>query len=248
MTALASLALAAALVPSAGAAEPRALYRASAVGTAIHGFYDHEGLFPVPILNVSVPYTEATYEPGPTTSALGSFLWNPQAAELGTIVCVLSEGRFCEVPEYPFQARAAYPAAGSSQPPPTVSVDEPGAPLRVRAAHERADADARGAGSEAEVAGFAAVPMTDEQLDAARGLALAAAPFARQAPEMDRWLIAIGDATSRSSTRTANDGAVAESRAVLHDVTLLGGVVRIDVVRGKALAVAPRSARARAES
>ena len=175
--------------PAAGAEEPRTLYRASATSTAIHGFYDHEGLFPVPIMNVSVPYTDATYEPGPTTSALGSFLWNPQAAELGTIACVLSEGRFCEIPDYPFQARATYPAAGRSEPPPTVSIDEPGSPLRVRAADERAEAGPRGAASGADVVGLAALPMTADQVAAARTLALVAAPLAGGSADVNRWLI-----------------------------------------------------------
>ncbi|HEX2030931.1 MAG TPA: hypothetical protein VHL78_05975, partial [Actinomycetota bacterium] len=113
-----AVALALAVWSPASAQQDQVLYRAQASTAAIHGFYDHEGLFPVPILNLSVPYTEARLEPGPSTEALGSFLWDPEAAELGTILCTLSEGRVCGVPEYPFQARAAYPSARRPPPPP----------------------------------------------------------------------------------------------------------------------------------
>jgi hypothetical protein len=117
----AGVGLAAAWPSLAAEAPPQVLYRASASATAVHGFYDHEGLFPVPLLNVSVPHAEASIEPGPSSSALGSFLWDPEVAELGTILCVLSEGGFCEFPDYPFQARASYPASGQEDAPPTLA-------------------------------------------------------------------------------------------------------------------------------
>jgi len=230
--ALAAIALSLGLVPAARAAEPggETLYRASATAVAVHGFYDHEGLFPVPILNVSVPHTEASFEPGPSSQALGSFLWDPQAAELGTILCVLSEGQLCDVPEYPFQARASYPRAGPQPAPPTLSLDDPASPVAVRAAHERASAGPRGAAAEADVASLGAVPMTPPQTSAARSLA-ASLGAARTTP----WLIEVANASARSSVTSSARGAVSEARTVLHGVELLGGLVTADAIRGEAV-------------
>lgn len=247
MTGLRALALAAAVAaaapaPAAAAAPAPAagqreevLYRAGASAVAVHGFYDHEGLFPVPILNLSVPYTEARLEPGPSSEALGSFLWDPEAAELGTIVCTLSEGRFCDVPEYPFQARAAHPSAGESPDPPTLSLGDPGGPLQVRAAHEAATASVQGASAEASAARLAAVPMTPPQRAAASGLAVALAPAAGRL-ETTPWLIQVRNAASGSSVASDGDGVAAESRAELHGIQLLGGLVTVSAAEGRAAA------------
>ena len=228
------------LVALVGAAAPapaqqrEVLHRASASAVAVHGFFDHEGLFPVPILNLSVPYTEARLEPGPSTEALGSFLWDPEAAELGTIVCTLSEGAVCDVPEYPFQARASYPSAGQPREPPTLSLGEPGGPVVVRAAHEEAEASEGGASAEASAARLAAVPMTPPQRSAVSGLALALAPVAgpvRTTP----WLLEVRSAVSGSSVAADDGGVAARSGAEAQGIRLLGGLVRIAAVEGEAV-------------
>ena len=158
----------------AGAAEEH-LFRATSTATAVHGFYDHADLFPVPIGNLSVPETEVSLDVGPSVGAHGSFLWDPQAAELSTIVCELSNGQMCDLPEYPFQARATYPPSGDQEQPPTLTIDDPSSPVHVAGADESATATARAASARSTVAGMEAVPMTGGQLAAARSLALAAA-------------------------------------------------------------------------
>ena len=149
------------------------LFTASASGAAVHGFYDHQGTLPVPLLDLSVPYTEATFEPGPNSTALGSFLWDPQAAELGTIFCQLSNGQMCQIPSYPFQAQASYPSNGQRSSPPRLSISKKGAPARVRGADEAATASGHGSHATGTVGGLAAIPMSGAQRRAATGLAAA---------------------------------------------------------------------------
>ncbi|MGH2724213.1 MAG: choice-of-anchor P family protein [Actinomycetota bacterium] len=218
--------------PATSAEPAQVLFRASASATAVHGFYDHEGLFPVPILNVSVPYTRSSLEPGPSSQALGSFLWDPEVAELGTIFCVLSEGRFCEFPEYPFQANASYPSAGPEPSPPTLSVDDPGAPVQVRAAHEEAQATEEGAHADASAATLRAIPMSPRQAAAARGLAALLGPLAGPA-KVTPWLVEVRVAASGSSVRAGDGGAVAAAESEVQGLRLLGGLITAEVIRGE---------------
>ena len=209
-----------------------ALFRASASATGVHGFYDHEGLFPVPILNLSVPYATASLEPGPASQALGSFLWDPEVAELGTILCVLSEGQFCQFPDYPFRAEASYPASGPQDPPPTLSVDQPGAPVLVRAAHQEAEATEDGARAEASVATLRAVPMTARQAAAARGLAAVLTPLTGPVA-VTPWLVEVKAAAGTSTVRTEEGAVVATADTEIHGLRLLGGLITAEVVRGR---------------
>jgi hypothetical protein len=240
------------LGPTSGAAPPgsQVLYRASTSASAVHGFYDHQGLFPVPLLNLSVPYTEATLEPGPTTSSLGSFVWEPEAAELKTILCVLSNNQFCQFPEYPFQDRASYPSAGGEENPPTIEVDQPQAPVQARAAHEEAEASAQGAEATAAVAGLEAVPMSPAQAKAAQGLAAglsALQPFAT--PEKaDPWLVAFGQGVSGSETSNAAHGASAFSETDLTNISLVGGLITVRAAHGFASAAVGANAGATAQA
>jgi hypothetical protein len=223
---------------SPGVAETQVLYRASTSSSGIHGFYDHEGLLPVPLLNLSAPYTEATLEPGPATSSLGSFLWEPQAAELKTIMCVLSEGEFCQLPDYPFQATASHPSAGGEEDPPTVDIEHQQAPVRVRGAHDEAEASAKGARATATVASFEAIPMTPAQAKATGSLATALSglePLA--APEEPGpWLVTLRKGAGTSETEGSPGGARATSETELKEVELLGGLITARSVAGPASA------------
>jgi hypothetical protein len=223
---------------SPGVAETQVLYRASTSSSAIHGFYDHEGLFPVPLLNLSAAYTEATLEPGPATSSLGSFLWEPQAAELKTIMCVLSEGEFCQLPDYPFQATASHPSAGGEQDPPTVDIEHQQAPVRVRAAHEEAEASAKGARATAAVASFEAIPMTPAQAGAAGTLAAALSALEPLAApeEPGPWLVALGKGVGTSETEGSQGAAGARSETELKGLELIGGLITAKSIRGTASA------------
>ena len=218
--------------PEAGGRERAELHRAQATAVAVHGFYDHEELFPVSILNLSVPFASARLEPGPASEALGSFLWDPEAAELGTIVCVLSGDRFCQLPDYPFQATATHPSAGSDAAPPSLEIDEPGSPVLVRAAGQTADAAARGATAEAAVTRLAAIPMTPQQSAAVRALAVALGPAAEPPTP---FLIEVRSASSGSETRSAA-AATATAASVVHGLDLLGGLVGVEAAHGRASA------------
>lgn len=216
------------------AARPGSLFRAEAGAVAIHGFYDHEGLFPVSILNLSAPFAEASYEPGPATEALGSFLWDPEAAELGTIVCVLSGNQLCDLPDYPFVAHATHPSAGEQREPPTLSIGEPGAPFRARGADERAVAGPEGAEANAAVARLFAVPMSPEQAAAARALSLALDP-AGDPP--DPWLVSVRGAAADSGVAVSGEGAEARGLSRVRRLDLLGGLVSFEDVHGSAEAL-----------
>src|SRR5206468_13025038 len=106
-------------------------------------------------------------------TAHGSFLWEPEAAQLNTIVCELSNGQLCGLPDYPFQANAAYPPSGKPTEPPTLSIGDPGSPVQVTGADESASATAEAATAGSTVAGLSAIPMDEEQAAAARSLAAA---------------------------------------------------------------------------
>ncbi|HEX9824811.1 MAG TPA: hypothetical protein VGB51_10540 [Actinomycetota bacterium] len=224
------------LVPGAGleaaGARRAELHRAQATAVAVHGFYDHEELFPVSILNLSVPFASARLEPGPASEALGSFLWDPEAAELGTIVCVLSGDRLCQLPDYPFQATATHPSAGGDGAPPSIEMDEPGSPVLVRAAGQAAEATARGATADAAIARLAAIPMTPEQSAAVRALAVALGPAADPPTP---FLIEIRSASSASETRGAA-AATGSATSIVHGLDLLGGLVGVDSAHGRASA------------
>ena len=216
------------------AASPRFLHRADAEAVALHGFYDHEGLVPVPLFNLSVPYATARYEPGPSTEALGSFLWEREAANLGNIVCALTENRFCELPAYPFRAHAAHPSSGGDGSPPTLTIDEDGAPIEVRAAHEDAAASPRGAAAEANVQRMAAIPMTPPQAAAAGRFAAAVSLVTDAEAEPTPWLVAVRQASAETATRSHGTSIASRGTAVAHGLELLGGLVTIDVARGEA--------------
>lgn len=219
------------------AAGPELLFRARATSVAVHGFYDHEDLFPVSILDLSVPYAEASFEPGPSSQALGSFLWEPDAAELGTVFCILSEGQFCQFPDYPFRARASHPSAGDEEQPPTLTVEDPRSPVTFRGADQRARAGADGAGAEAGVARLEALPMTQEQAAAANRLRTVLSGISRARAPQD-WVLAVRAATSESATDAAEGGMVASASARVREIRLLGGLIEIGLARGEATATA----------
>jgi hypothetical protein len=225
------------------AAEP--LYRAEASAAAVHGFFDHEGLAPVPLLNLSVPHAEAALEPGPATRALASFLWEPEAADLGTIMCVLSEGQFCAIPDYPFRAEATHPSGGGSSSPPELAIEDPAAPVVTAAAHQEAEADRNGAGGRGAVHRLAAVPMAAEQRAAARGLAAAVRAAGRDATP-ERWLVSVGTAVSTAVVGAGDEGVSSRARSAVRELSLLGGMITAEEVRGEARAAPDGDGRARA--
>jgi hypothetical protein len=226
------------------------LFRASASAAAVHGFYDHRNLFPVPILDLSAPYAEATFEPG-SASSLGSFLWEPEAAELGTIFCQLSNGQFCQFPDYPFQARATYPSS-EQQEPPKISIHETGAPVGLDGAAETASASATSTGASATLATFQAIPMSGPQAAAARSLAVALTSAAQanpahglplgatagargegSPPEPSPWLLAMAHGSASSAIESGSDGISSSSTSQIEGLQLLGGMITIDVVKGE---------------
>jgi hypothetical protein len=239
-------ALGAAPLPSTG----ESLFTAHAEAVAVHGFYDHTDLFPVPIANLSVPYSEATYEPGPATAALGSFLWEPQAAELSAIVCQLSGGQFCGLPDYPFQARATYPSNGQPSSPPGISIEDPASPVHAQGANETAAASPSGARATGVVGEVDAIPMDAQQMAAAQGLAVVLAAVraaAEVAPDVGGgappgsqeptpWRVSVGSAVSRSSTAATADSAAADGESSVKDLSVLGGLIHVDAVHGEATA------------
>jgi hypothetical protein len=236
------------------------LYRASARASGIHGFFDHRDLFPVPILDLSAPYSEATIEPGPSSRSLGSFAWEPDAAALPTILCVLSGNQLCGLPDYPFQARATYPSAKKQAPPPVLTINEPGAPVAVRAAWESAEATADKATADASTDDLHALPMSGTETDAARrlaeaisaatasravassgvgGLATAGGPAASASSvdsRPDGWLITLSAARSATSVGTPGARASARASSYVSRMELLGGLIRLEGVRGSAYA------------
>lgn len=215
------------------AAAPTLLHRAEAEAVAVHGFYDHENLVPVPLFNLSVPYAMARYEPGPSSEALGSFLWEREAANLGNIMCALSGNEFCDLPPYPFQARASHPSSGGDGDPPTLTIDEEGAPVAVRAAHEDASASEDGSAAEADVKRLEAVPMTGDQAAAAEGLAAALSAVTGEPVRASPWLVAVRTASSESVTRVTGPAVVARGTSAVHGLELLGGLIRVEAVRGR---------------
>ena len=206
-------------------AAPAVFLRAETSASAIHGFYDHEELFPVSILHLSVPYTEATFEPGPASEALASFLWEPEAADLSTILCFLSGNQLCAFPDYPFQARASHPSSGEQGDPPSLAIGD--GPVEVRGADERAEAGETGARAEADVQRLAAIPMIEDQTAQAAALAqalsLAGAPV-----EADPWLVAVESAVARSRTDADDSDVRALSRARVQGLALLGGLLTVE--------------------
>lgn len=207
--------------------------RASAIAAPVHGFFDHEDLVPVPILNVSLAYTETLLEPGPATKALASFLWDPEAAALGTIICVLSGNQICGLPEYPFVARATYPSSGTSAEAPTISIAGPNEALWLRGAYEAAQARPDGALAEADVARLVAVPMDAAERRAVRSFARMARPLGAQTGMRRSWVIGMEAVSSRSSISN-RDGVLATARSSVKRLELLGGLITIRNVQGEA--------------
>lgn len=219
-----------------GASAAPLQHRAEAEAVAVHGFYDHENLVPVPLFNLSVPYASASFEPGPSSEALGSFLWEREAANLNNIMCALSGNQFCQLPPYPFQAHATHPSSGEESDPPTLTIDEEGAPLRVHAAHEDAAADARGAGAEASVKRLAAIPMSGAQSRNASDLAAALTLVTGRQQDASGWLVAIRSAGADAEVAEGGSSIRSEGRSILRGLGLLGGLVTVDEVRGRATA------------
>ena len=54
-----------------------------------------------------------------------------------TVTCAAC-GQMCQVPDYPFQARASFPSNGGSGSPPSLSISRKSAPVRVQGADDYA--------------------------------------------------------------------------------------------------------------
>lgn len=233
--------------PSVGALE--VIARASATAVPAHGFFNHEDLVPVPILNLSLAYSDVGLEPGPSTEALASFLWDPEAAALGTIVCVLSGNQICGLPEYPFVARATHPSSGDSGEAPTLSIASPGDEFWARGVYEAAEANEDGALAQADIARLVAIPMDAGQRRAARSLARAAGSLEAREFDQDSWLIRAEAISSRSAISRGEEEAVeAFAESSIKRLELLGGLVTVRKVRGEAEAIAGAGSSGRGEA